>query len=100
MHRMHGRRRAAPTGHALQNTPVWMDTSKALWAPDMIETTAMKKKKKYVVYFAARLNPAAGTPTGKDAHPASGARCIGSAEPTSQIGPFTVDAKPVVCRDG
>jgi beta-xylosidase len=85
-----------PTNQTLQNAPGWLDTSKALWAPDMIHTTSNT----YVVYFAAQLNPAAGTPTGIDANPAGGARCIGSAESSSPIGPFTVDAKPVVCLDG
>ncbi|HEY3903150.1 MAG TPA: family 43 glycosylhydrolase, partial [Streptosporangiaceae bacterium] len=34
---------------------------------------------------------------GSDAKPASGARCIGTAESKSQVGPFTADAKPLVC---
>jgi arabinan endo-1,5-alpha-L-arabinosidase len=76
--------------------PSWIDTSKGNWAPDMIETTADK----FVVYFAAALPGTGSNPTGNDSKPAGGARCIGSAESTSPTGPFTVDAKPVVCLTG
>jgi beta-xylosidase len=84
--------------------PSWIDTSQGNWAPDMIETTAGT----FVVYFAAALPGTSGNPTGNDSAPASGARCIGSAEfhppPTwksgDPIGPLTVDPKPVVCLKG
>jgi arabinan endo-1,5-alpha-L-arabinosidase len=76
--------------------PSWIDSSVGNWAPDMIKTTGSK----YVVYFAAALPGTSGNPIGNDAKPASGARCIGSAESTSPTGPFTVDANPVVCLKG
>jgi hypothetical protein len=77
------------------NLPVWIDLSKGVWAPDMIEAA----NGDYVVYFAAALDHSAGTPTGSDA-PASGARCIGSARSSSPTGPFVADAQPVVCLPG
>jgi arabinan endo-1,5-alpha-L-arabinosidase len=75
--------------------PAWIDASKASWAPDMIQDA----QGDFVVYFAALLDTSAGTPTGNDA-PVSGARCIGSARSTSPIGPFVVDAHPVICLAG
>jgi arabinan endo-1,5-alpha-L-arabinosidase len=78
------------------NLPSWIDTSKGDWAPDMIETTSNE----FVVYFAAALPGTGSNPAGNDSEPAGGARCIGSAESTSPTGPFTVDAKPVVCLPG
>jgi hypothetical protein len=75
--------------------PAWIDTSAGTWAPDMIRVA----NGQYVVYFAAGLNHSAGTPSGSDA-PAANARCIGSARASSPVGPFTVDARPVVCLHG
>ncbi len=73
--------------------PSWADGTKGVWAPDMIKTTSGT----FVVYFSAALKGTAGNPPGSDAKPASGARCIGTAESKSQLGPFTADAKPLVC---
>jgi arabinan endo-1,5-alpha-L-arabinosidase len=73
--------------------PSWADGSKGIWAPDMIRTTSGL----FVVYFSAALKGTAGNPAGNDAKPASGARCIGTAQGKSPGGPFTADAKPLVC---
>lgn len=81
-------------GSTLDKTtlPSWVDTSKGIWAPDLIRTTSGT----YVVYFAAALANVSG-PAGSDSHPATGARCIGTAHSTSPMGPFTADATPLVC---
>ncbi len=73
--------------------PSWATGSKGIWAPDMIKTTSGT----FVVYFSAALTGTAGNPPGNDAKPASGARCIGTAHSKSQNGPFTADARPLVC---
>ncbi len=75
--------------------PSWADSSKALWAPDMIKTTSNT----YVVYFSAALTGTAGNPPGADLTPAAGARCIGTAEGMSPLGKFTADPTPLVCFD-
>ncbi len=59
----------------------------------MIKTTSGK----FVVYFSAALKGTAGHGPGNDRRPASGARCIGTAESASAIGKFTADGKPLVC---
>jgi hypothetical protein len=87
---------SSATNPTLKSVPSWMDMSKALWAPDMIKNTSGT----FVLYFAAALNLAAGTPTGIDAKPSANARCIGTARSSSPTGPFTVDATPLVCLDG
>jgi arabinan endo-1,5-alpha-L-arabinosidase len=77
--------------------PSWADGSVGVWAPDMIETTSGQ----FVVYFSAALaGIPAGSPSGNDAAPASGARCIGTAESQFAAGPFTVDPNPLVCLTG
>lgn len=74
--------------------PSWIDSAKAFWAPDMIRTTSGT----FVVYFSAALaGIPSGSPAGNDAKPASGSRCIGTAESASPMGPFSIDAKPLVC---
>lgn len=73
--------------------PSWADSSRGIWAPDLIKTTSSR----YVVYFSAALKNTSGHKTGSDARPASGARCIGTAQSGSPLGRFTADAKPLVC---
>lgn len=73
--------------------PSWADPSKGFWNPDMIKTTAGT----YVVYFAAALKNTNGHPAGNDNKPAQGARCIGTAHGSRPTGPFTVNARPLVC---
>lgn len=76
--------------------PSWADPSGGIWAPDMIKTSSGT----YVVYFAAVLGGIpSGSPPGMDLAPASGSRCIGTAEGTSPGGPFTADERPLVCFD-
>lgn len=72
--------------------PGWVNAAKGIWAPDMIKTTSGT----FVVYFSAALVGAKG-PAGNDGRPAAAARCIGTAESTSPVGPFVADKKPVVC---
>src|SRR5262249_46845170 len=72
--------------------PDWIDRSAGIWAPDMIQIPTSKE---FVVYFAARLNTSAHS--GATETPQSGARCIGAAESSSPTGPFTIQARPVVC---
>jgi len=74
--------------------PSWINSGQAFWAPDMIRTTSGT----FVVYFSAALaGIPSGSPAGKDSAPASGSRCIGTAEGSSPTGPFTIDARPLVC---
>ena len=77
----------------MSSLPSWVDQSKGIWAPDMIETTSNT----FVVYFAAALTGTSGNPAGNDAKPASGARCIGTATSSSAKGPFTANPNPLVC---
>jgi arabinan endo-1,5-alpha-L-arabinosidase len=77
----------------MSSLPSWVDRSKAIWAPDMIRTTSGT----FVVYFSAALTGTSGNPAGNDAKPASGARCIGTAEASAPMGPFTADQTPLVC---
>lgn len=77
----------------MSSLPSWVDRSKAIWAPDMIRTTSGT----FVVYFSAALTGTSGNPAGNDAKPASGARCIGTAQSSAPMGPFTADPKPIVC---
>jgi arabinan endo-1,5-alpha-L-arabinosidase len=72
--------------------PSWANAAKGIWAPDMIRTTSGT----FVVYFSAAL-VGAGGPAGNDGKPAAAARCIGTAESKSPVGPFTADKKPLVC---
>ncbi len=76
----------------MSTIPSWVDKSKAMWAPDMIRTTSGT----FVVYFAAALAGVSGG-AGSDASPASGARCIGTAQSSSPTGPFTMNAAPLTC---
>lgn len=76
-----------------KSVPSWVDLGPGVWAPNMIETTSGT----YVVYFASALPGTAGNPTGNDAKPASGARCIAAATASSPTGPFTIQPNPVVC---
>jgi arabinan endo-1,5-alpha-L-arabinosidase len=80
------------TGSAI---PDWIDRKAGIWAPDMIRIPTSQE---YVVYFAAQLNASAHS--GPTETPQAGARCIGAAESSSPTGPFTVQAKPVVCLEG
>jgi hypothetical protein len=64
------------------NLPAWVDTSKAIWAPDMIQDA----QGDFVVYFAAALNRSAGTPTGADA-PASAVHRLGEGKPSARYIP-------------
>lgn len=82
-----------PANELMGVLPSWANSSKGIWAPDMIRTTSGT----FVVYFSAALNGTAGNPAGNDAKPASGARCIGTAHSKSPTGMFTADAKPLVC---
>lgn len=76
--------------------PGWIAAGKGIWAPDMVVLRG-----KFVVYFSAALSGVpAGAPTGNDAKPAGGARCIGAAVASSPTGPFTVSARPLVCLKG
>src|SRR5437660_6942534 len=75
--------------------PNWIDRSAGIWAPDMIQIPTSKE---FVVYFAARLETSAHSGTTET--PQSGARCIGAAESPSPTGPFTIQARPVVCLEG
>ena len=87
----------APTNVLNTTTvPSWMNLSAGVWAPDMIETTSNI----FVVYFATALPGTAGNPSGNDAAPANGARCIAAAESSSPTGPFTIEPNPVVCLPG
>src|SRR5215469_16041162 len=72
--------------------PSWANAGKGIWAPDMIRTTSGT----FVVYFSAALVGAKG-PAGNDGKPAAAARCIGTAESKSPVGPFVADKNPVVC---
>lgn len=72
--------------------PSWANGAKGIWAPDMIRTTSGT----FVVYFSAALVGAKG-PAGNDSKPAAAARCIGTAQSKSPVGPFTADKRPVVC---
>ena len=74
--------------------PGWVDTSKGIWGPHMIQTTSGT----FVVYFSAALNVngTGSNGAGYEA-PASGARCIGTATSSSPTGPFTANAQPLVC---
>lgn len=77
-----------------QSIPSWIDYSKGFWAPDMIRSTSGT----FVVYFSAALaGIPSGNPAGNDAKPAGGSRCIGTAEGSSPMGPFTIDPNPLVC---
>jgi arabinan endo-1,5-alpha-L-arabinosidase len=78
-----------------QSVPAWVDLSKQIWAPDMIQAG----NGDYVVYFAAALDASAGTPTGSDA-PAGNAHCIGSARSKNATGRFAIDPHPVICLPG
>jgi arabinan endo-1,5-alpha-L-arabinosidase len=87
---------SAPVNELRMSTlPSWVDASKGIWAPDMIKTTSGE----YVVYFSAALPGTAGHPAGNDAKPASGARCVGTAESKSPTGPFSANPKPLVCLE-
>ena len=83
---------APPASKLSGALPSWADSSKALWAPDMIKTTSGT----YIVYFSAALKGTSGG-AGSDATPASGARCIGTAHATSADGMFTANQQPLVC---
>jgi arabinan endo-1,5-alpha-L-arabinosidase len=84
---------STPASRLMGSLPSWANASRGIWAPDMIRTTSGT----FVVYFSAALNGTAGNPAGSDAKPANGARCIGTAHGKSQNGPFTADAKPLIC---
>lgn len=78
------------------NVPSWMNLGAGVWAPDMIETTSNT----FVVYFATALPVPASNPSGDDANPAGGARCVAAATSSSPTGPFTIQPNPVVCLPG
>jgi arabinan endo-1,5-alpha-L-arabinosidase len=83
---------APPVAKLSGGLPSWADSSKAVWAPDMIKTTSGS----YIVYFSAALKGTSGG-AGSDSKPASGARCIGTAHGTSANGTFTANQQPLVC---
>ncbi len=88
---------SAPTNVLDKTTvPTWMNLNAGVWAPDMIETTSNT----FVVYFGTALPGTGSNPSGNDAAPAGGARCIAAAESTSPTGPFTIEPNPVVCLPG
>ncbi|HEX3475679.1 MAG TPA: family 43 glycosylhydrolase [Kofleriaceae bacterium] len=77
------------------SVPAWVNLSKPVWAPDMIQAA----NGDYVVYFSAALNASAGTPPASE-KPAGDARCIGSARSKNATGRFAIDPRPVVCLPG
>lgn len=88
---------SAPANELSKATvPSWMKLTSGVWAPDMIRTTSNT----FVVYFATALPVPAGNPSGNDAKPAGGARCVAAATSKSPTGPFTIQPHPVVCLKG